>query len=100
MKKVAILGAGLVTKPLADYLMDKCGHEVLMATMRVEGIPNGDSAMSRAVSLPAAIASKLILSGELNLKGVYMPTLPEIYNPVLSELATFGFKFQLRKKLV
>jgi hypothetical protein len=32
-----------------------------LSTMRVEGVPQGDSAMSRAVSLPAAIASRLIL---------------------------------------
>ncbi len=31
LKRVAILGAGLVSKPLADYLMDRAGYRVLMA---------------------------------------------------------------------
>ena len=52
------------------------------------GIPNGDSAMSRTVSLPAAIAAKLILTGKINVKGVQIPVMPEIYEPVLVELET------------
>lgn len=54
------------------------------------GIPGGDSSMSRTVSLPAAIASKLILEGKINLKGVHIPVLPEIYNPVLDLLEKLG----------
>ena len=32
MKRIAILGAGLVTEPLARYLMDECAYDVVMAT--------------------------------------------------------------------
>ncbi len=56
------------------------------------GIPHGDSSMSRTVSLPAAIAVKLILTGELKTTGVLVPNIPEIYNPVLDELETLGIK--------
>jgi saccharopine dehydrogenase-like NADP-dependent oxidoreductase len=52
-----------------------------------EGIPGGDSAMSRTVSLPAAIASDLILTGKITEKGVLRPVQPVIYEPVLRELA-------------
>ena len=70
-------------------------REKRLSTLRVEGIPHGDSAMSRAVSLPAAIASRRILEGKLKLTGVHMPTLSEIYQPILDELeADFDFKFQ------
>ncbi|MCH8318272.1 MAG: saccharopine dehydrogenase NADP-binding domain-containing protein [Bacteroidetes bacterium] len=72
-------------------------YEKRMSTMRVEGIPGGDSAMSRAVSLPAAIASKLILENKIASKGVHIPVLPEIYNPVLDELEVFGYKFKHTK---
>ncbi len=65
-----------------------------LSTMRVEGIPEGDSAMSRAVSLPAAIASRLILEGKIDLSGVQMPMLAEIYEPVLTELEEHTFTFQ------
>ena len=67
-----------------------------LSTMRVEGVPHGDSAMSRAVSLPAAIASRLILEGKIDLSGVQMPMLSEIYEPVLTELEEYTFTFQHR----
>jgi saccharopine dehydrogenase-like NADP-dependent oxidoreductase len=70
------------------------------SSLRLEGIPNGDSAMSRAVSLPAAVASKLILEGQIKAKGVHMPTLPEIYQPVLQELEGFEFKFSHNKLIL
>jgi hypothetical protein len=45
--------------------------------------------------LPAAIASRRILEGKLKLTGVHMPTLSEIYQPILDELEDdFDFKFQ------
>ena len=62
------------------------------------GIPNGDSAMARTVSLPAAIAVRMILSGDLKLTGVQIPVLPEIYEPVLAELARLGIECKERKE--
>ncbi|MEA2114734.1 MAG: saccharopine dehydrogenase C-terminal domain-containing protein [Thermodesulfobacteriota bacterium] len=49
--------------------------------------------MSRAVSLSAAIASKLIIEGKIKAKGVQRPTLPEFYQPVLKEMGEFGYHF-------
>ena len=49
--------------------------------------------MSKAVSLPAAIASKLILEGKIKAKGVHRPTLSEIYQPVLKEMSDLGYSF-------
>ncbi len=67
--------------------------EKRIATMRVEGRPYGHSAMSRAVSLPAAIASQLILEGTIRQKGVVMPNSQEIYKPVLEKLKNHGYEF-------
>lgn len=69
-----------------------------LATMVVKGIPQGASAMSRAVALPPAISAKLIVEGKIKAVGVLMPpTLPELYKPVLDELKTFGFEFKRKK---
>lgn len=57
------------------------------------GEKNGASAMSRTVSLPAAIAAKLIMRKRISLKGVQIPVLTEIYTPVLEELEERGLKF-------
>lgn len=57
----------------------------------------GDTAMSRLVSLPAAVAVMLILSGQLDASGVLIPTVPEIYVPVFDELAELGVEVQERR---
>jgi hypothetical protein len=55
------------------------------------GIPHGDTSMARTVGLPAAIAVRMILQDEVSsLRGVHTPVLPELYEPVLAELATMG----------
>ncbi len=70
-------------------------RERRLATMVVDGIPQGASAMSRAVALPPAISAKLIVEGKIKATGVLMPpTLPELYKPVLDELKTFGYEFK------
>lgn len=50
----------------------------------------GDTAMSRTVALPAAIATRLILDDGISAVGVQIPTLREIYEPVLDELCERG----------
>jgi saccharopine dehydrogenase (NADP+, L-glutamate forming) len=53
--------------------------------------------MARTVSLPAAIGVRMILQGELKLTGVQIPVVPEIYEPVLAELAMLGIECKERK---
>ena len=65
--------------------------EAITATMIDFGIPHGDTSMSRTVGLPAAIAVRLLLQGHFDgLTGVLVPVIPELYEPVLSELARLG----------
>jgi saccharopine dehydrogenase (NADP+, L-glutamate forming) len=72
--------------------------EAITATMIDYGIPYGDTSMARTVGLPAAIAVRLILQGKFSgLTGVHVPVIPEIYEPVLAELAALGIG--LREKV-
>ncbi len=68
--------------------------EKRISSMVVDGIPHGDSAMARAVSLPPAIATKLIIDGKISNTGVLMPSTKELYEPILEEMETFGFAFK------
>jgi saccharopine dehydrogenase-like NADP-dependent oxidoreductase len=52
------------------------------------------TAMAKTVGLPAAITAKLILQDKIKARGVVIPTIQEIYEPVLAELERFGIKFQ------
>jgi saccharopine dehydrogenase-like NADP-dependent oxidoreductase len=71
-------------------------EERITATLLDFGVPNGDTAMARTVGLPAAIASRLILEGRIGLTGVHIPVLPEVYEPVLDELASLGIEVKER----
>jgi saccharopine dehydrogenase-like NADP-dependent oxidoreductase len=76
-----------------DYVQD--GKELKAESSMValgEGVMQ--TAMSKTVGLPVAIATKLILNGEINLKGVQIPVKKEIYTPVLKELEEFGITFR------
>ena len=68
-------------------------NEYITSTLVDFGIPNGDSAISRTVALPAAIAVKMILEKKINVTGVHIPIIPEFYNPMLDELEEIGIKF-------
>ncbi|MGY5879024.1 MAG: saccharopine dehydrogenase C-terminal domain-containing protein, partial [Candidatus Thorarchaeota archaeon] len=46
------------------------------------------------VALPVAIASRMILEGRINLTGVYRPIIPEIYEPILEELAAMDISLE------
>jgi saccharopine dehydrogenase-like NADP-dependent oxidoreductase len=54
------------------------------------GVPGGDSSMSRTVSLPAAIATRLILEGKIADRGARIPVERSIYEPILAELERLG----------
>jgi hypothetical protein len=48
------------------------------------------------VSLPVAIATRLILQGEVTERGVIAPIKPAVYNPILDELDRFGIRCEER----
>jgi saccharopine dehydrogenase (NADP+, L-glutamate forming)/spermidine synthase len=80
---------------IAEY-PDLPAKERITSTLVDFGIPNGDSAMSRTVSLPAAVAARMILQGQIKITGVHIPVQPEIYEPVLKELEELGITFKER----
>ncbi|MHC4779659.1 MAG: saccharopine dehydrogenase C-terminal domain-containing protein [Planctomycetota bacterium] len=42
------------------------------------------------MSLPAAVAARMVAEGKISERGVRIPVSPAIYNPVLDELKTLG----------
>jgi len=77
---------------LASYPGGK--SEVIKSSMLDFGSPATDTSVARTVSLPAAIAVKMILEGRIKVTGVYRPVIPEIYDPVLDELKTLGIEMK------
>ncbi len=64
--------------------------EVIRSSMVDYGSPSSNTAIARTVSLPAAIAARLILENKIMLNGVYRPVVSHIYIPVLNELKSLG----------
>jgi len=63
------------------------------SSLVVKGENNIATAMAKTVGLPLGIAAKLLLNGDLKLRGLHIPILPEIYEPVLQSLEEEGIAF-------
>ncbi len=60
----------------------------------LEGEDSQKTAMAKTVGLPLAIATHLLMKGDLNLTGVHLPMHSDIYEPVLEELKRHGILFR------
>lgn len=69
---------------------DGQSRKEIVSTLIEYGIPGGDFAIARTVGLPAAIATRLIAQDRITLKGVHIPVVPVVYEPVLKELQKQG----------
>jgi saccharopine dehydrogenase-like NADP-dependent oxidoreductase len=52
-----------------------------------------ETAMAKTVGLPLAIAADLLIEGRISSRGVVIPTVKEIYEPVLETLRKFDIRF-------
>jgi saccharopine dehydrogenase (NADP+, L-glutamate forming) len=77
---------------LASYPEGK--KEVIKSSMLDFGSPATNTSIARTVALPAAIAVKMILEKKIEVTGVCRPVIPQIYNPVLSELEKMNIKMK------
>jgi saccharopine dehydrogenase-like NADP-dependent oxidoreductase len=65
-----------------------------VSTLVLNGEGDVRTAMAKTVGLPLGIAAKLILNGTIALKGLRIPIVREIYEPVLQELKLYGIGFK------
>jgi saccharopine dehydrogenase-like NADP-dependent oxidoreductase len=73
--------------------MQKEKRRRIVTSLVVIGKDHHETAMSMTVGLPLGISVKLILEGKIHSTGVRIPTIPEFYDPVLSELEEYGIRF-------
>lgn len=64
------------------------------ASLVVKGDDMEHTAMAKTVGLPLAMATRMVLEGTIERKGVVIPIYPDIYNPMLAELEKFGVQFE------
>jgi len=64
------------------------------STMVHIGEDQAKTAMAKTVGLPVAMATIMILNGEIKTPGVQLPIRKEVYGPLLSKLEEYGIKFK------
>ena len=52
------------------------------------------TAMAKTVGMPLAIAVDLFLEGKVQLTGLHIPIVPELYQAILKELENWGIRFE------
>lgn len=82
----------IVMQHIFDYEL-KNKKKRIKSSLVCTGIDTVHTAMSITVGTPVAIATKMLLTGEIKLTGVHIPVIPELYNPILKELEVSGIKF-------
>lgn len=96
LKKKWTIGSDVKDQIVMWHLFDyEDGGQVkrVRSAMVTNGDDAIDTAMAKTVGLPLGIATKLLLQGKIEARGVQIPITPEFYNPILSELGDLGFHF-------
>jgi saccharopine dehydrogenase (NADP+, L-glutamate forming) len=82
-----------------DYTLNRQKRK-LTSTMLLKGENSTFTAMAKTVGLPVGIFVKLMLQGKIDSTGVNIPTIKQIYEPVLKELEAFGVIFKEKDEVV
>lgn len=75
-----------------EYLIDDMPFKI-RSYLNINGEDRDHTAMAKTVGLPLGIAAKLVLNGKITRKGLHIPVVKEIYEPVLDELRLHGIEF-------
>jgi saccharopine dehydrogenase (NADP+, L-glutamate forming) len=67
---------------------------IARSTLVVKGEDSLHTAMARTVGLPLGIAAVQVLDGKIATRGLHIPIVPEIYEPVMEELQRQGICFE------
>ncbi len=82
-----------------EYETPEGKRMIWKGSMHHIGENSHDTAIAFTVGIPVAIITRLLVEGKLNLDGgLYIPVIPEIYNPLLDELQELGMVFNEEEK--
>jgi saccharopine dehydrogenase-like NADP-dependent oxidoreductase len=87
----------IVMQHIFDFRQEGKNKRII-SSLVVKGEDQVYTAMAKTVGLPLGIAAKLILNNKISSKGVRIPVMKEIYEPVLQELINYGISFKEEEK--
>lgn len=82
----------LVMQHQFDYELNGVKKRII-SSMTLEGTNRENTAMAYTVGTPLAIATKLLAKEKIKLTGIQIPTMPQLYKPILRELEDLGIRF-------
>ncbi len=78
-----------------EFTYSKSGMRFqLQSVLDITGEDEQQTAMARTVGMPLALAADLIAHGKIHAKGVLLPIIPEVYDPLLKGLKESGIIFK------
>lgn len=84
----------IVMQHLFDFTLNGQKHR-RTSSLVVLGDDATHTAMAKTVGLPVGMVVRCLAKGQLHQRGIVIPTLPDIYEPVLDELAAdYGIRFE------
>ena len=66
----------------------------VQSSLQVKGVDTLHTAMAKTVGLPLSIAAQLILSDQISIRGLRVPIMKEIYEPLLEKLKEKDIVFE------
>lgn len=75
-----------------EYILNEQKHKIISSMVNI-GENQTYTSMANTVGLPVAIATKMILNGDVSTQGVTLPIQKEVYLPILKELEIFDICF-------
>jgi hypothetical protein len=82
-----------------DYTLKNVKYS-MKATLIAQGENGDDPAMTKAVGLIMGAAIKAFMLNNIKIKGLLIPTSPELYDPILNELDDLGVAFHFEETRV
>jgi saccharopine dehydrogenase-like NADP-dependent oxidoreductase len=81
-----------------EFIYKRKGHprEKLISSLVVKGDNAQHTAMAKTVGLPIGIFARQLSHGKVELRGVHIPVMKSVYEPVLQELSERGIVFEER----
>ncbi|MCH5599471.1 saccharopine dehydrogenase C-terminal domain-containing protein [Niabella ginsengisoli] len=73
-----------------DYKLNNTKKSI-KSCMIVKGDEDQNTAMAKTVGFPLAIATELIIKNKINITGLHIPIIKEVYDPVLTKLKKTEF---------
>ena len=78
-----------------ELIVSFSGNEKkIQSSLQVKGVDTLHTAMAKTVGLPLSIAAQLILSDEISIRGLRVPIMKEIYEPLMEKLKEKDIVFE------